>query len=149
MGDTDAAALSTKRAAVRQIHVDRLWMVRRVSFYRNDCVMCILSLDVALCWCTLGSSLEEDSAHLGKGKGGAHSDILTPSSLLAEVERHFPHLTISNPGIATGMGRSASVAHAHEDDCSTLHPHVHFTPDYSDMTKYGGPYADGRRGGRS
>jgi hypothetical protein len=92
----------------------------------------------------MARSLEEDSSHIGKGRGGANSDILTPSSLLEEVERHFPHLTISNNTIANGIGRSASVARAQNDDCTTLHPHVHFTPDYSDMSAYEGPFADGK-----
>ena len=87
--------------------------------------------------------LAEGSERNGKGKGGANSDILTPSLLLEEVERHFPHLTVSNHTIATGTGRSVSLAQDHED-CSILHPHVHFTPDFSDMSVYGGPYADGK-----
>ncbi|KAL3815947.1 hypothetical protein ACHAXA_003568 [Cyclostephanos tholiformis] len=91
-----------------------------------------------------GISLEEDSSQTGRGRGGANSDILTHSSLVEVVERHFPHLTISNHTIANGMGRGASVARARDDDCITLHPHVHFTPDYSDMSAYGGPYADGK-----
>jgi len=62
------------------------------------------------------------------------------------VETHFPHLTISNHTIANDMGRSASVAHDHiDDDCSAIHPHVHFTPDYSNMAAYGGPFADGKK----
>lgn len=91
-------------------------------------------------------SLEEGSSQIGKGGGGAKSDILTAASFLEKVERHFPHLTISNHAIANGAGRSrsASVAHAQNGDCATLHPHVHFTPDYSDMTIYGGPFADGK-----
>jgi len=88
--------------------------------------------------------LEEGSGHIGKGKGGANSDILTHASLLEEVERHFPTLTISNHTIANGMGRSADVARSH-DDCSTIHPHVHFTPNYADMSIYGGPFADGKK----
>lgn len=88
--------------------------------------------------------LEEGSGHLGKGKGGAKSDILTPSSLLKEVELHFPHLTISNHTIASSTGRSGTVART-QDDCSIIHPHVHFTPDYSDMRVYGGPFADGKK----
>jgi hypothetical protein len=93
---------------------------------------------------THGRSLEEGSSKIGKGMGGANSDILTPASLLEEVERHFPHLTISNHTIANGLGRSASVARSLNDDCTTLHPHVHFSPDYSDMSMYGGPFADGK-----
>ena len=90
-------------------------------------------------------SLEEGSEHIGKGKGGANSDILTPALLLEDVGRHFPHLTISNHTIANGMGRSASVARGQDDDCAILHPHVHFTPDFSDMSVYGGPFADGKQ----
>lgn len=30
-----------------------------------------------------------------------------------------------------------------EYDCHTIHLHVHFTQDYTDMSVYGGPYADG------
>lgn len=83
---------------------------------------------------------------MGKGKGGAHSDVLTPASLLEEVERHFPHLTISNHTIATGRGKSASVARAQDNnDCSIVHPHVHFTPSFTNMSVYGGPYADGKK----
>lgn len=93
---------------------------------------------------THGHSLEEGSSKIGMGRGGANSDILTPASLLEVVERHFPHLTISNHTIANGLGRSASVARSQNDDCTTLHPHVHFTPDYSDMSAYGGPFADGK-----
>lgn len=78
--------------------------------------------------------LEEGSAHMGKGKGGANSDILTPTLLLAEVERHFPHFTVSH---------SNETARTHHD-CNELHPHVHFTPDYSDMRTFGGPFADGK-----
>lgn len=89
-------------------------------------------------------SLEEGSAHAGKGKGGANSDILTPTLLLEEVERHFPRLTVSDEAIAGGVGRNASVARS-QGDCSIMHPHVHFTPDYSDMSRFGGPFADGKR----
>lgn len=91
------------------------------------------------CQFTLFRSLDEGSAHVGKGRGGANSDILTPALLLEEVERHFPNHTI-----AGGVGRSASVARSRRD-CSVPHPHVHFTPDYSDMSRFGGPFADGKR----
>mmetsp|Transcript_3128 Transcript_3128/g.4813 ORF Transcript_3128/g.4813 Transcript_3128/m.4813 type:complete len:536 (-) Transcript_3128:120-1727(-) len=78
--------------------------------------------------------LEEGSAHRGKGKGGANSDILTPTLLLAEVERHFPYFTVSHAN---------ETARTHQD-CNELHPHVHFTPDYSDMRAFPGPFADGK-----
>lgn len=79
--------------------------------------------------------LEEGFAHKGKGKGGANSDILTPTLLLAEVERHFPHFTVSHTN---------ETARSHHD-CNELHPHVHFTPDYSDMRAFDGPFADGKK----
>ena len=79
--------------------------------------------------------LDEGSARKGKGKGGAKSDVLTPSLLLAEVERHFPHFTVSHEN---------ETARTHHD-CNELHPHVHFTPDYSDMRQFGGPFADGSK----
>ena len=78
--------------------------------------------------------LDEGSEHMGKGKGGANSDILTPSLLLAEVERHFPHFTVSH------ANETARTHHG----CNELHPHVHFTPDYSDMRAFGGPFTDGK-----
>ena len=84
---------------------------------------------------------------MGRGKGGANSDILTHRLLLREVERHFPHVTTSNRTLAgaTGQRASAATAKLPGDDCSVLHPHLHFTPDYSDMSQFGGPFADGKR----
>lgn len=79
--------------------------------------------------------LEEGSEHIGKGKGGAKSDILTPTLLLEEVERHFPHFT---------MSANANTARD-QNDCTAIHPHIHFTPDFSDMRAYGGPFADGKK----
>lgn len=71
--------------------------------------------------------LPEDQLSQGVGKGGAKSDVLTPSVLQKHVDQHFP-------------------PHSDEDakDCSRLVPELHFTPDYSDMSVYGGPYADGK-----
>ena len=43
------------------------------------------------------------------------------------------------------MGRNASIATTQNTDCSTVNPHVHFTPDYSNMRVYGGPFADGKK----
>lgn len=67
-----------------------------------------------------------DGSNIGRGKGGAGSDLLTPSFFLKEVERNF-HVTLSNH----------TVAREH-DECAAIHPHVHFTDDYSDMSKYPG-----------
>ncbi len=97
--------------------------------------------------------LEDGDEHAGKGKGGAHSDILTHSSLLEEVEKHFPRVTISNEEVAFHIGRDVSLAmdnsHLKENDasrdCHSIHPHVHFTPDFSDMSKYPGPFSDGKK----
>lgn len=71
--------------------------------------------------------LPEDQLSQGVGKGGAKSDVLTASVLQKHVNQHFP-------------------PHSDEDakDCSRLVPELHFTPDYSDMSVYGGPYADGK-----
>ena len=77
---------------------------------------------------------------MGKGMGGANSDILTPDSLLNVVESHFK-VTISNHPTRT----TSIAAQEHNNDCSTILPHVHFTPDYSNMSVYGGPYADGKK----
>lgn len=81
--------------------------------------------------------LDEDSEQNGKGKGGANSDILTPTRLLEEVERHFPTFTVSN---TNDKARAQN-----NNDCSVIHPHVHFTPDFSDMKQFGGPFADGKK----
>jgi hypothetical protein len=80
--------------------------------------------------------LEDEHAEMGKGKGGANSDKLTHSLLLEEVMKHFP-VTISNHTVAKD-------AIGGNDDCHTIHPHVHFTPDFTDMSYYGGPFADGK-----
>mmetsp|Transcript_7280 Transcript_7280/g.14612 ORF Transcript_7280/g.14612 Transcript_7280/m.14612 type:complete len:579 (-) Transcript_7280:186-1922(-) len=97
--------------------------------------------------------LDDEDEHAGKGKGGAHSDVLTHSSLLQEVEKHFPRVTISNEEVAFHIGRDVSLAmdnsHLKESDasrdCHSIHPHVHFTPDFSDMSKYPGPFSDGKK----
>jgi hypothetical protein len=126
--------------------MDCVWVVRAYVLAVTSSI-CYDYFTSFLYWSwmhTHGRSLEEGSSKIGMGRGGANSDILTPASLLEEVERHFPHLTISNNTIANGLGRSASVARSQNDDCTTLHPHVHFTPDYSDMSAYGGPFADGK-----
>ncbi|CAB9518630.1 expressed unknown protein [Seminavis robusta] len=62
----------------------------------------------------------------GKGKGGANSDNLSSSFIRKRVHEHFP-------------------PEFHETDCSRLHPNLHFTPDFSDMSVYGGPYANGKK----
>jgi len=80
--------------------------------------------------------LSDENADAGIGKGGAGSDKLTPTLLLKEVVRHFP-VTLSNHTVAK------DAIGADGDDCHTIHPHVHFTPDFTDMSVYGGPYADG------
>ncbi|KAL7489499.1 hypothetical protein ACHAW6_016205 [Cyclotella cf. meneghiniana] len=88
-------------------------------------------------WIVSGCLEEGGGAEAGKGKGGAHSDRLTPSLLLGEVERHFP-FTLSNHTVAKD-----AIGAKHDNDCHTIHPHVHFTPDFTDMSVYGGPFADG------
>ena len=67
-----------------------------------------------------------DGSSIGRGKGGANSDLLTPSVFIKEVEKNFD-VTLSNH----------TVAREH-DECAAIHPHVHFTDDYSDMSKYPG-----------
>jgi hypothetical protein len=79
--------------------------------------------------------LPEDNEQDGKGKGGANSDILTPRLIQQELLKHFPHQRVSTDGEA-----------ATTKDCTGIMiPQVHFTPDYSDMSVYGGPFADGKR----
>jgi hypothetical protein len=79
--------------------------------------------------------LPNDNEQDGKGKGGANSDILTPRLIQQELDKHFPHQRV----IITD-GEAAT------KDCTGLMvPQVHFTPDYSDMSVYGGPFADGKR----
>jgi hypothetical protein len=70
--------------------------------------------------------LPNDQLSLGIGKGGANSDVLTFNVMQQHVDRHFPPFK-----------NTAS-------DCSRLRPELHFTPDYSNMSVYGGPYADGK-----
>jgi len=88
-------------------------------------------------WIVSGCLEEGGGAEAGKGKGGAHSDRLTPSLLLEEVERHFP-FTLSNHTVAKD-----AIGDKDDNDCHTIHPHVHFTPDFTNMSVYGGPFADG------
>ncbi|KAG7355825.1 hypothetical protein IV203_000511 [Nitzschia inconspicua] len=74
----------------------------------------------------ISGCLPNDQLHQGIGKSGANSDLLTPQVIQQHVDRHFPpHVEIPA-------------------DCSRLRPALHFTPDYSDMSVYGGPYADGK-----
>lgn len=87
--------------------------------------------------------LNDGQEHVGIGKGGANSDVLTRASLLSEVERHFPQVTVSNHTVAKDA--LLSNEDTNNNDCHTIHPHVHFTPDYSDMSKYPGPFADGKK----
>lgn len=73
--------------------------------------------------------LPEGSHENGKGRGGAHSDILTASMIEEALDRHFPDRKLET-----------------QDEASCeVRPQVHFTPDYSDMSVYGGPYADGTK----
>ncbi|CAJ1913834.1 unnamed protein product [Cylindrotheca closterium] len=74
--------------------------------------------------------LPEGSHELGKGKGGAYSDILTPSFIEEALDRHFPNRKLDNQ---------------EKSSYCRVQPQVHFTPDYSDMSVYGGPYADGKK----
>ncbi|KAL3776411.1 hypothetical protein HJC23_006765 [Cyclotella cryptica] len=90
-------------------------------------------------WIVSGCLEEGDGAEAGKGKGGAHSDKLTPSLLLEEVGRHFP-VTLSNHTVA-----KEAIGAKDDNDCHTIHPHLHFTPDFTNMSVYGGPFADGTR----
>ena len=78
--------------------------------------------------------LDDSQAETGRGRGGAQSDVLTYSLLLEETRRHF-HVTLTNETIQDDV---------EEDDCSTIHLYVHFTPNYTNMSIYGGPYADGK-----
>jgi hypothetical protein len=71
--------------------------------------------------------LPNEQLHQGIGKSGANSDLLTPQVIQQHVDRHFP------PHKGTPVL-----------DCSRLRPELHFTPDYSNMSIYGGPYADGK-----
>ena len=65
---------------------------------------------------------------------GQDGSLLSRSSVLADIQRNFPSL----------CGESAQLENA--DPTKSLGcPSVHFTPDYSDMSIYGGPYADGTK----
>jgi hypothetical protein len=74
----------------------------------------------------ISGCLPNDRLHDGLGKGSANSDILTPKVIQRHIDQHFP-----SKGVASS-------------DCSRLRPELHFTPDYSDMSVYGGLYADGK-----
>jgi hypothetical protein len=74
--------------------------------------------------------LPHDRIHHGKGKSGANSDILSPEIIQQHVDMHFPA-----PGDGGTSIRAA--------DCSRIRPELHFTPDFSNMSVYGGKYADG------
>jgi hypothetical protein len=79
-------------------------------------------------WIVSGCLPDDDDnnpAANGVGKGGAKSTVLTPRMIQEHVDRHFPPFKDSA-------------------DCSRLRPELHFTPDFSDMSVYGGPYADGK-----
>eukprot|EP00980_Cylindrotheca_fusiformis_P029440 scaffold23476_cov125-Cylindrotheca_fusiformis.AAC.8 len=78
--------------------------------------------------------LPDGEEQKGKGKGGAHSDILTPKLILQELEKHFPN-----------SQSPRAIKDNTDTDCSVIAPQVHFTPDYSDMSVYGGPFADGTK----
>ena len=86
--------------------------------------------------------LDDDHAEEGRGKGGANSDKLTQKLLLQEVRRHFPATTTSSNRT---IAKEALLSSSSQDECHTIHPHVHFTPDFMNMSVYGGPYADGSR----
>mgnify|MGYP003870146611 CR=1 FL=1 len=75
----------------------------------------------------LSGCLPNDQLDAGKGKSGAHSDLLTPQVVQEQVDAHFPTPSSSD-----------------WNKCSRLQPELHFTPDFSDMSVYGGPYADGK-----
>lgn len=99
-------------------------------------------------WIVSGCLENDDEADWGKGRGAAHSDRLTKSSLLDGVRRHFPDVTRSD-NFATARDSSRRIfddtAAAPTDECDAIVPHVHFTPDFSNMSVYGGPYADGTK----
>ena len=64
---------------------------------------------------------------------GQDGSLLSRPSVLADIQRSFPSL----------CGESAQMDN---DPTTSLGcPSVHFTPDYSDMSIYGGPYADGTK----
>lgn len=80
--------------------------------------------------------LPNDQEHKGKGKGGANSDILTPNLMQQSLDQHFPPQQRNN---------NNNNNEAATDDCPMVAPQLHFTPDYSNMSVYGGPFADGTR----
>ena len=64
---------------------------------------------------------------------GQDGSLLSRSSVLADIQRSFSSL----------CGESAQTDN---DPTKSLGcPSVHFSPDYSDMSVYGGPYADGTK----
>jgi len=65
---------------------------------------------------------------------GQDGSLLIGASVLADVQRNFPAL----------CGESAQ-ADSSDPSKSLGCPSVHFTPDFSDMSIYGGPYADGKK----
>lgn len=75
----------------------------------------------------ISGCLANDQLEQGVGKSGANSDLLTPLVMQQHIDVHFPPF------------RKADYL-----DCSRLRPELHFTPDYSNMSVYGGPYADGK-----
>jgi hypothetical protein len=74
----------------------------------------------------ISGCLPNNRLHEGVGKSGANSDTLTPEVIQRHVDQHFP----SNKVVPSG--------------CSRLRLELHFTPDYSDMSAYPGPFADGK-----
>jgi len=80
-----------------------------------------------------GGDINEGNAkQSNKKKSKAHGQdgrTLSRSSVLADIATHFPSLcSAAKRATPSSLG------------C----PSVHFSPDFSDMTVYGGPYADGR-----
>ena len=74
-------------------------------------------------WILSGCLPEEDSKIVVKEqRGQKDKNTLRPSQILEVVQHHFPSNLASD----------------------LITPNVHFTPDYSDMSVYGGPYADGK-----
>jgi len=66
---------------------------------------------------------------------GQDGSLLSRSSVLADVQRNFPHLCGESVMLDTPVDPTQSLS------C----PSVHFSPDFSDMSIYGGPYADGKK----
>lgn len=73
-------------------------------------------------WIVSGCLLSEQQEAAAK-KGGKDQNTMTPSQIQIALGTHFPE-SQSNKLIT---------------------PNVHFTPDYSDMAVYGGPFADGKK----